>query len=425
MQLRIVHDCLPCGVEVCEVRLKVLAQDGVVSLTLSEPLSVDAVLVLHVVGVSGEVQHRTALFRRDLEAGAEELRSGGEGQLEALLREREATRRQGPRLHQVVPRVGVDLDRLIHKGCEEPPQGVVRRELLPGGRDHEVRDLEVHAVKVVDEGHQDRQRGAEAEFCFRPRGVGGARDRLHILAIPARGAEPAVHDLHGAEAGVEVGVAAVPSEARAHRDARQRVCPNDVVAGATLDLHLDAVRAEAVQAEAGERLVAVLVRPILVDRGIEVAHLLHDILHWVLVGFKCVEVVDLRQVEEVLLHPSREAGTTRKGPRAPSGRVELLLPLLGNLDLQGQVNMIFCEWALRPKMIKVDDFTPILPDHDQIVTHALDAQVHHPRVEVRHPIKWRTSPEVREAPKTARSRQAHEDKARNNSNEEESKRYEA
>mmetsp|Transcript_39020 Transcript_39020/g.112705 ORF Transcript_39020/g.112705 Transcript_39020/m.112705 type:complete len:365 (-) Transcript_39020:221-1315(-) len=192
-------------------------------------------------------------------------------------------------------------------------------------------------VQVVDDSHNHRNGGAKPEFRLIPAGVARFGDRGHKAPVARARPEARIDDLHRPPVLVEVRVAAVAREALPHGQASSEVATHDELLLPALPRRLHAMRAQAVQAEPDECLITQLVGPILVDVRVDVAELLHDILHGVLAILESLEAVGHGQVAEVVSVPQLEGKPTL------IALAKLLLPAVRDEDVDAVVHLVLGE----------------------------------------------------------------------------------
>mmetsp|Transcript_99213 Transcript_99213/g.286249 ORF Transcript_99213/g.286249 Transcript_99213/m.286249 type:complete len:374 (-) Transcript_99213:31-1152(-) len=220
---------------------------------------------------------------------------------------------------------------------------MVGRELLADRGDDDVRRLEVGQVEVVHQGDEREHGAPESELRLVPTRLAGPPRRQILRAIVGGWAQPGVHDLFHPPVLVEVRVSAVPREALANREPGEDVRPHDEVPGAALGGGLDAVGAQAVEAEARERLVTPLVLPVLVDDREDVADLTHDIVDGVLVVPESLEIIGHRQLRKVPLDGVKQRVLA-------VGKVLILVPP-GHPAVESKKQVVLIQLCLWPDLV--------------------------------------------------------------------------
>mmetsp|Transcript_76798 Transcript_76798/g.183984 ORF Transcript_76798/g.183984 Transcript_76798/m.183984 type:complete len:231 (+) Transcript_76798:1044-1736(+) len=192
---------------------------------------------------------------------------------------------------------------------------------------------------MVHQRHQGEQGGPEPELGAVPVRVPRPRDlgRVILREVTVHWREAVVDNHHRPPLVIEVGIPPIALEAVAHRQTRQGVGAHHEVLRVLPLLHLDTVGAKALEAESGQRLVAVLVRPALVDLGVHRRKLLHRKLHRVIVRPKLVEAVGHDPPVQAVLDEVRgDLG-------ADELLQKLVLAAFRHLDVQGVVHVVLLE----------------------------------------------------------------------------------
>mmetsp|Transcript_34641 Transcript_34641/g.74768 ORF Transcript_34641/g.74768 Transcript_34641/m.74768 type:complete len:255 (+) Transcript_34641:1040-1804(+) len=195
---------------------------------------------------------------------------------------------------------------------------------------------------MVHQCHQCEERRSKSKLCSVPTFISGTCNYRILFGILFQRTETLINDHYRMPILIEIGITSISFKGRPHRKTSQHIGPDHEHLLAIFDHRLHSVSPDTVQGESGQCSIALLVLPLLVDTGVDMRHLRHHKVHWILMRFKgcCVKTIRHGQHGQAVFD---EVFTSR--------RIQILVQKLilwpsWHLQIHCVVHIVFLQFSL-------------------------------------------------------------------------------